>query len=114
MGINTAPEQPVAVPGEERNFAVSFVDVLDSGELLTGTPAVVELVSSDLTIENKVVNSSTQVINDVSVAAGLAVQFSAKDFVEATVAYRVQITVSTDSTPAQVLIKYATFGVATT
>lgn len=114
MGINTAPEQPVAVPGETRNFAVSFADVLDSGELLTGTPTIVEQTTTDLTLSDKVVNTSTLIINGVSTIAGNAVQFKAVGFVEATVAYAITITATTDSTPAQTLVKYITFQVATT
>lgn len=122
MAQNTAPERPVLVPGETRNFAVSFGDVVDSGELLTGTPTVAEETTSDLTIANKAVNTAALTINGKSVAIGQAVQFKVSgqlatgtvrgDESIATGNYEIKITVSTDATPAQTLIKYVQFDVA--
>ena len=109
MGLNTADERPVAAVGETNNFAVSFVGVLDSGELLSGTPTVAEQTTSDLTISNEAVNTSALTINDRSVAIGKAVQFSVSGQTTANSPYTLKITVSTDSSPAQTKVKYITF-----
>jgi len=61
--------------GEVRNVAIDFTGVLDSGEVLTGTPTVVEETTSDLTITNKVVSTAVVVINHADVPIGEAVQF---------------------------------------
>lgn len=111
MSIHTAPERPIAIVGETNNFSVSFADVLDSGELLTGTPLVVEVTSSDLTISNKAVNTGALTINDISVAIGLAVQFKVVGQIVASTPYTVKITASTDSTPAQTKVRYVKFKV---
>ena len=122
MPMNTAPERPVLVPGETRNFAVSFAGELDSGEVLTGTPTVAEQTTSDLTIENKAVNTAALTINGKTVAIGNAVQFKVsaqlaagserEDESVATGTYKIKITVGTDATPAQTLIGFADFDVA--
>jgi len=112
MGDNTAPQRPVAVPGETRNFAVSFANVLDSGESLTGTPTVAEQTSSDLSIANKVVSTAVLTINNKSVAVGAAVQFKVTGQLTTRSPYTIKITVSTDATPAQTLIGFVVFPVA--
>lgn len=105
MTSNTAPQKPTVAPGEVRNFAVSFANVLDSGELLAGTPTVEEETTTDLTIASNVVSTAALTINGSSVAAGAAVQFKASGFVDGT-SYRIKITVATDATPAQTLVKW--------
>ena len=109
MTLNTAPERPVTAVGETNLFSVSFVGVLDSGESLTGTPTVTEVGTSDLTIENKVVSTTSLTINGKSVAAGKAVQFKVSGQAVANSPYTVKITVSTDSTPAQTKVKFVKF-----
>ena len=106
---HTAPQRPDVAAGETRNFAVSFAGKLDTGELLTGTPTVVDNAPNspeDLTISNIGVNTSALTIDGESVAIGEAVQFAVSGFVSGTT-YKLKITVSTDSTPAQSLIGYA-------
>ena len=111
MGLGTAPERPVATVGETNLFSVSLAGVLDSGELATGTPTVTEVTSSDLTISNVAVNTAALTINDISVVSGKAVQFKVIDHVVANSPYKLKITFSTDSTPAQTKIRYVTFTV---
>jgi hypothetical protein len=87
-------EQIQKITTEElRNVSVNFADLLDSGELLTGTPTVVS--DTDVTIDNEQVNDEIIIINNESVAVGNAVQFT----VECAVAgnYTVEIKVSTDA-----------------
>ena len=85
-----------------RNAAVSFSDELDSGELLTGTPTVAEVSTSDLTIDNAAVSTAELTINGEAVPIGEAVQFRVAGGVAGT-SYDITISVGTDSTPAQTL-----------
>lgn len=112
MPANTAPQKPTIAVGEIRNVAVSFADVLDSGELLTGTPTVVEVTTTDLTLSSKAVNTAALTINGESVAIGKAVQFRVSGQLVANSPYTIKITVSTDASPAQTLVKYVTFEAA--
>lgn len=57
------------------NAAVDFTDMLDAGEALTGTPTVVEVTTSQLTLDNKAVSTGALTINNRAVAIGDAVQF---------------------------------------
>ena len=112
MAETTAPQVPVLAVGEVRNFAVSFVGALDTGELLTGTPAVAEQNTTDLTITNKAVNTVALTINGQSVAIGQAVQFRVAGQLVAHSPYAIKITVGTTSSPAQTLVKYVEFTAA--
>ena len=109
MGANTAPERPTLAVGETRNFAVSFVNILDSGESLTGTPTVAEETTTDLTLSNKAVNTVALTINGKTVAVGKAVQFRASGFKVSGSPYIIKITVGTTASPAQTLVKYVKF-----
>jgi hypothetical protein len=91
---------------EVRNVAVEYTGKLDSGELLTGSPTVAEVGSSDLTIANVAVSSATLTINGVSALAGQAVTFNVTGGAAGR-QYKIQITAATDSTPAQTLIDVA-------
>ena len=109
--INTAPQRPTAVVGGVYNFASSFVGSLDSGELLTGTPTVVETDTTDLTIANMAVNTAELTINNRTVPIGMAVQCSITGHLVANSPYKLKITGATDSTPAQSIPKYVIFPV---
>ncbi len=99
---NTAPQRRTKTVGETRNVAVSFVGVLDSGELLTGTPAVVEVTSADLTLTNKAVNGSSLVVNGETCLAGQVVTFTVAGGVADT-DYQIRITATTNASNAQTL-----------
>lgn len=101
----TSRERPVMIEGETRNGKVSFVDLLDSGESLTGTPTVAEVTTSDLTISNAAVSAAALTILGESVAAGKAVQFKVTGGSAGTT-YLLRVTVSTDATPAQTFERY--------
>lgn len=110
MGANTPPERPCVPVGATRNARVSFKGQLDSGELLTGTPTIVEVGTSDLTITNKALNSGTiQVGSDASVLALQAVTYTMAGMLLATAEYQIKITVSTDA--GQVLVAFDWFDV---
>lgn len=93
---------------EIRNFAVSFAGKLDSGELLSGTPTIAEVTTTDLTIENKVVSTTSLTINGESVAASHAVQFKVAGGT-AGARYTIKITVVTNASPVQTLIENVVF-----
>jgi len=102
--MSTAPQRPTASVGSVRNIAVSFSDKMDSGELLTGTPTIVNANPNspeDLTISNKVISTAALTINGTTVPIAEAVQCSVSGFIAANFPYTLNITISTDSTPAQ-------------
>jgi len=100
--IHKAPQIHTKTVGDIRNIAYAFDDVVDSGELLTGTPTIVEITTTDLTISSKAVNTTVLDIDGISTPIGEAVQCSISGGVADTT-YEILITVSTNSTPAQTL-----------
>ena len=95
-------------PGDTAAVAMDFTPLLRSGELLTGTPTVVEPGgTSHLTISDVGLISSTVSLNGSEVPANGAVQ--------ALIAggsagkYTIKITAGTDSTPAQTQVRSGTF-----
>lgn len=102
--MSIAPQRPFKSVSGTRNVAVSFSDMLDVSELLSGTPTVTEVTTSDLTLGNKLVNTGALTINNVSVPIGEAVQFNVVGGTVANSPYRITISVDTDATPAQTLI----------
>lgn len=101
--MSTAPQQPGAVEGAERNVAVSFSGELDSGEALTGVPLITEDTTSDLTISNKTISTEILTINGVSVPVGGAVQCHVVGFVSANFPYKLNIVAVSNSLPAQTI-----------
>ena len=112
MGKITAAQRPVLATGDVRNCAVSFADQLDTDEVLTGTPTVTEVATTDLTIGSKAVSTAALTINGESVAVGEAVQFTVSGQVATSTPYKIKITATTDSTPAQTLVRYVSFSVS--
>lgn len=102
MATITAPEIRGQAVGEVRVHSVDFRGRLDSGELLTGTPIVEEISTTDLTLTDITVNVIALTINGQAVGIGLAVQFKNSGVLK-DVIYRIRITVGTDSSPAQTL-----------
>lgn len=104
----TAEQISILSAAEVRNFKVDFSGLLDSGELLTGTPLVVEVTSTDLTITNKAVSTAELVILEQTVAVGKAVTFTVSGQAEDTI-YTIKITVGTDATNAQTFVRNVKF-----
>lgn len=100
---NTAPQRHTKSAGESRAVAVSFKGLLNDGELLTGTPTVVEVTTTDLTLSSKAVNGSSIRVNNDTCVAGQAVQFLVAGGVAGS-NYQIKITVGTNASPAQVLV----------
>lgn len=90
--------------GETRTFAVYFGSSLVGDELLNGTPTVVEVSSSDLTISNVGSNGEKQWIGRYESGVDKAVTFSVSGGTAGRV-YVLRITAGTDATVAQTLIQ---------
>ncbi len=103
---------PVISEGDTETVAIDYTDWLDSGELLTGTPTIVEVTTSDLTLASKAVSTGSLTILGRTVATGAAVQCSVSGQLEATGTYTLAITVSTDATPARTKVLHARFEAA--
>ena len=101
----TAPQRPVMHSSEIRNGAVSYVGLLQETpvELLTGTPTAT-VTPTGPTLSNLAVSTSTTKINGTDVITGKAVTFKVLGGSAGT-EYVVTITASTDTTPAQTLVR---------
>lgn len=95
----TANQVHLKAVSEVRNVAVSFANMLDDGELLTGTPTI---TCTGLTFSNQAVNTAALTIDGVEVAIGQAVQFKVVGGTALT-QYTIQVQCGTTSTPAQTL-----------
>lgn len=102
----TLPQRYEISAGDTETVSVNFTDHLDAGELLSGSPTVVEVTTTDLTLGNKAVNSATYVESHTgdTVAIGAAVQFSVSGGTAYTT-YRIRVTVNTDATPARTFVR---------
>ena len=91
--------------GATRRVRINYTIDLDSGVSLTGTPTVVEVTTSDLTLDDKIVNTSTYIdrATGKTVEVGKAVTFTVAGGV-ANTTYRIRVTVETDSLPAETLV----------
>ena len=104
----TLQQLPSISEGDTEVGAVSFAETLDTSETLTGTPTVVEVTTSDLTIGDVAVSSAALDILGESVAAAEAITFSVSGQ-EAGQIYRVRVTATTTSTVARTLVRDALF-----
>lgn len=105
-----AIEVPDKAVSEVLNAAVSFSGKLETGEKLVGTPVIVEETSSDLTIDNEAVSVALLNISGVDTPIGEAAQFRVSGGVAGQL-YTVNISCTTDATPAQTLLGKITFNV---
>lgn len=71
----TIQGEPIISVGDTDVVSVDLQDYLDSGETFTGsTPTIVEVTTTDLTLSNKAVNTSTLIVDGRSVGIGQAIQ----------------------------------------
>ena len=110
MTCATAPEIQCMAYGETRLVRVSFAGKLVSGDLLTGTPTIVQdsktpSTATALTLGDKAVTTAETTINGETVAIAKGVEFTVTAG-EADSSYIVKITCSTDGTPAETLLGY--------
>lgn len=108
--MTIAPQTQSKTAAEVRNCSVSFVNVLDSGELLTGTPTVSIAGASPPTASDEAVNAVALTILGKAVAVGQAVQFKLIEGAAGTT-YTITVTATSDSTPAQTLVATLTLTV---
>ncbi len=100
MPDNTSQEIAVKAASGIETLVVDFTDYLRSGETLTGTPTVVEVTTSALTIDNKAVNSAAITKDGRTVAIGKGVVFRVQGGTAGTT-YTIRVTVGTSATPAR-------------
>lgn len=89
-------------PSEVRNCSVSFANLLDTSELLTGTPTVTA-TPSGLTFGSQQVNASQLTVSGVAIPIGKAVQFRVSGG-SSGVEYRLEVSCGTNASPAQTLV----------
>lgn len=90
---------------ETEVVSINYSDVLDSGELLTGTPTVTEVSTANLSLANKLVSTATytESFSGETVAIGKAVQFTVTTSTAGL--YQIRVSVATDSSPARTLVR---------
>ena len=76
--------------GDQDTGSISYVDILDEGELLQGTPTVTEVGTSDLSLQNPRISTTELTILGERVPPGMAVQFEFAGQLEG-VTYRVRV-----------------------
>lgn len=91
-----------------RIMSVSFLNDLDSGVLLTGTPVFTEQTTSDLTFTNQAVNTEALTIEGVAHIAGQAAQCKVTGGPSEDIdkVYDITVACSTDSTPSEELVDH--------
>ena len=102
---NTLPQRHTLSVGATRLVRINATSDLDDGASFTGTPTVAEVTTSDLTLANNIVNTATytDAITGNTVAIGKGIQFTAAGGTADTT-YRVRVTCSTDSSPAETIV----------
>lgn len=101
----TCPQVNVMKVGEVRNCALSMLNKLRSGELLTGTPDVTA-TPSGLTIENESINTLAMSVNGIANAVGQVALYTVSGG-EAGVTYRITVSCDTTSAPGERLAEDA-------
>lgn len=103
MPITLTQTHDISV-GATRLVRVDYTRDLDEGASLTGTPTVVEVTTSALTIANRKVNTATYTKSGSggTVPIGKAVEFTVTGGAAGTT-YRIRITCGTNSSPAETL-----------
>ena len=104
MPILLTQQHTVSV-GATRLVRVDFTRDLDEGASLTGTPTVLEVTTTALTLANKKVNTSsyTKAGSGATVAVGKAVEFTAAGGADG-MTYTIRVACGTDSSPAETLV----------
>lgn len=102
--VLTISQHAVISVGDVELVAIDYTDLLDTGELLTGTPTVTEQTTADLTLANKAVSTASLTILGTTVVTGAAVQFSIQGQ-QASTCYTIRVSVGTDATPARTFVR---------
>lgn len=111
MAIVLEQRHTVSV-GSTRVVRINCTRDLDSGASLTGTPTIVEVTTTALTLASKAVNAATYIESQTgdTVAIGKALEFTVTGGVAGTT-YTIRASCSTNSSPAETLVYdlYLTF-----
>ncbi len=102
--MSDAPQRHTKTESEERNIALDIRGKLDAGEVLTGSPSVEEVTTTDLTLSNKALNTTIITVNGLQVPISQAVQFKCVGGVAGTT-YTIRVSCATTSNPFQFLIE---------
>lgn len=97
-----APQIHTKHPDAAQNAAVSFDELLEGAEALTGTPTVTGSPSG-LTIDNARVSTGELTIDGQTVATGRAVQFRVSGGTSGDT-HTIKVVCGTTSSPAQTLV----------
>lgn len=94
------PQRLTKLATEVRTWRHDFTPKLDPDELLTGTPAILEVTSSDLTLDNKTVSTEQLMIlgNDVRIAKAVTFRVAGGS---SNTDYTITVSIGTTSSPAQ-------------
>jgi len=95
MAVITLDEIYPISEGDTEFVPINYTNHLRSGELLSGTPTIVEVTTTDLTLTNNAVSTTVLVVKNESVTVGMAVQFNMTGQLTG-ILYRIRVTVSTD------------------
>jgi hypothetical protein len=99
MPANVAPQVIRVTVGEVPNVSIDCEGLLNSSELIATLTSILEVTTTDLTIDNKAISSTALTINGVSVITGQALTCRVAG-VLAGVKYHIQCKFITNSTPA--------------
>lgn len=99
MPANVAPERIRVTVGEVPNVAIDCQGLLDSGELISTLTSILEITTTDLTIDNKAISTAALTINGVTAAIGEALTCRIAGIL-AGKQYHLQCKFVTNSTPA--------------
>lgn len=94
-------EQAEVSEGDVRRHAITFADVLDPDEKLTGLPLVVSDPAGDVLVSGQQLNSSVIAVKGKPTQPGLAAQFTTSGQLLANAPYT--LTVEVQTTKGQVL-----------
>lgn len=111
MAALDPPQTPCKKVSDVETQACSFADLLDTGELLTTLTSVLEVTTTDLTLDNKAISTAILSILDEDVEVGEAVQWRVTGGTVANSLYGIKIIVVTDSSPARTLVRTVTLGI---
>ena len=101
----TLKQRATISAGATRLLRINATDDLDDGASLTGTPTILEVTTTALTLGSKTVNAATytDAVTGETVAVGKGLQCTVAGGVAGT-EYRIRATCSTNSTPAETLV----------
>ena len=99
MPANVAPQRHKVTVGESPNIAIDCQGILETSELISTLTSILEVTTTDLTIDNKAISTAALTINGVTVAIGKALTCRVAGAL-AGKQYHIQCKFVTNTTPA--------------